>query len=163
MRIKNQLTKSSDYLEVGMSAYTTGRSEIRIRKPKSTTIQVERNRLEPCGNHQLKQLISVQYGTWNRKLKSRTESDQWDRTRLAESGTDVDSGNWNWNWTLTGTGLVSRIDVIGLFVDPEQELMFQSRIDVIGLLVDPGPRQLGWTPTAWLDLRQLGWNLERNW
>ena len=29
--------------------------------------------------------------------------------------------------------------------------MFQSRIDVIGLLVDPGPRQLGWTPTAWLE------------
>ena len=64
--------------------------------------------------------------------------------------------NWNWNWTLTGTGLVSRIDVIGLFVDPEQELMFQSRIEVIGLLLDPGPRQLGWTPL-------LGWNLERNW
>ena len=61
----------------------------------------------------------------------------------------LDSGNWN--WTLTGTGLVSRIDVIELFVDPEQELMFQSRIDVIGLLVDPGPRQLGWTPTAWLE------------
>ena len=60
-------------------------------------------------------------------------------------------GRWNWNWNLTGTGLVSLIDVIGLFLDPEQELMFQSRIDVIGLLVDPGPRQLGWTPTAWLE------------
>ena len=46
---------------------------------------------------------------------------------------------------------MSRIDVIGLFLDPEQELMFQSRIDVIGLLVDPGPRQLGWTSTAWLE------------
>ena len=46
---------------------------------------------------------------------------------------------------------MSRIDVIGLFLDPEQELMFQSRIDVIGLFLDPGPRQLGWTPTAWLD------------
>ena len=47
-------------------------------------------------------------------------------------------------WQESGTELVSRIDVIGLFLDPEQELMFQSRIDVIGLLVDPGPRQLGW-------------------
>ena len=64
---------------------------------------------------------------------------------MAESGTDVDPGNRNWNWTLTGTGLVSRIDVIGLFVDPELELMFLSRIDVIGLVVDPGPRLLGWT------------------
>ena len=51
---------------------------------------------------------------------------------------------------------MSQIDVIGLFLDPEQELMFQSRIEVIGLLLDPGPRQLGWTPL-------LGWNLERNW
>ena len=34
--------------------------------------------------------------------------------------------------------------MIGLFLDPEQELMFQSRIDVIGLLVDPDPRLLGW-------------------
>ena len=68
----------------------------------------------------------------------------------------VDPGPRQLGWTPTawlesGTELVSRIDVIGLFLDPEQELMFQSRIDVIGLLVDPGPRQLGWTPTAWLD------------
>ena len=79
---------------------------------------------------------------------------------MAESGTDVDSRNRNWNWTLTGTGLVSRIDVIGLFVDPELELMFLSLIDVIGLVVDPGPRLLGWN---WdLDClagpRQLGRN-----
>ena len=33
---------------------------------------------------------------------------------MAESGTDLDS----WNWTLTGTGLVSRIEGIGLFLDP---------------------------------------------
>ena len=85
--------------------------------------------------------------------------------------------NWNWNWnrTLTGTGLVSRIDVIGLFVDPERELMFPSRIDVIGLVADGSG-----TFSAWLEpepslldrnqdldslagLRLLGWNLERNW
>ena len=46
----------------------------------------------PESNHQLKQLISVRSGTWNRKLKSRTESDRWDRTRMAESGTDLDPG-----------------------------------------------------------------------
>ena len=90
----------------------------------------------PESNHQLKQLISVRSGTWNRKLKSRTESDRWDRTRMAESGTDL----WileleleldldlDRNGTLTGTGMVSRIDGIGLVVDP----------DGIGLVVDPG-------------------------
>ena len=50
---------------------------------------------------------------------------------------------------------MSQIDVIGLFLDPEQELMFQSRIEVIGLLLDPGPRQLGWTPL--LGWNRLGW------
>ena len=37
---------------------------------------------------------------------------------MAESGTDLDPGNGNWNWALTGTGLVSRIDGIGLVLDP---------------------------------------------
>ena len=52
---------------------------------------------------------------------------------MAESGTDLDSWNGNWILTLTGTGLVSRIDVIGLVWIRELELMFLSRIDVIGL------------------------------
>ena len=65
-------------------------------------------------------------------------------------------------WQESGTELVSRIDVIGLFLDPEQELMFQSLIDVIGLLVDPGPRLLGWT-FCLAGPRQLGRNQERNW
>ena len=78
------------------------------------------------------------------------------QSRIDVIGLSVDPGPRQLGWTPTawlesGTELVSRIDVIGLFLDPEQELMFQSRIDVIGLLVDPGPRQLGWTPTAWLE------------
>ena len=88
------------------------------------------------------------------------------------------SWDWNWNWTSTGTGLVSRIDGIGLVLDPEtgtyvsepdpcdrtrrgsgnltgtgQELDLDrnltwngtltgtglvSRIKVIGLVLDPG-------------------------
>ena len=67
------------------------------------------------------------------------ESDRWDRTRLG-------SGNWNltgtwqeldldWNLTLTGTG-------------PWLELELVSRIDGIGLVLDPGTR-------TWLE---LDWN-----
>ena len=93
--------------------------------------------------------------TWNRKLKSRTESDRCDRTRIG-SGT---STAWLDLDSLAGPVLVSRIDVIGLFLDPELELMFSSRTDVVGLVLDPGPRLLGWilggTSTAWLDLDSL--------
>ena len=42
----------------GTSEYTNGRSEQEARKQKNATIQQsERNRLEPFGDHQLKQLI----------------------------------------------------------------------------------------------------------
>ena len=73
-------------------------------------------------------------------------------------------------WNRNGTG--ESIDVIGLFVDPELELMFPSLIDVIGLVVDPGtssawlerePRLLGWNLTAWAGTQQLGLEQERNW
>ena len=51
--------ESADYkfrlFEVGMSAYTTGRSEIRIRKTKEYNNPRGTNRLEPFGNHQTKQ------------------------------------------------------------------------------------------------------------
>ena len=62
--------------------------------------------------------------------------------------------------SLAGPELVSRIDVIGLFLDPELELMCSSRTDVVGLVLDPGPswqdlQLLGWTPTAWLDSDSL--------
>ena len=79
---------------------------------------------------------------------------------MAEFGTDVDSGNRNWNWILTGTGLASRIDLIGLSVDPERELMFPSLIDVIELVVDPEPSLLGWNQDldSLAGLRLLGWN-----
>ena len=84
-----------------------------------------------------------------------SESDRCDRTlsgsRTSTAWLDLLLGWTSSAWQESGTELVSRIDVIGLFLNPEQELIFQSRIDVIGLLVDPGPRQLGWTPTAWLE------------
>ena len=74
----------------------------------------------PESNYQLKQLISVWSGTWNRKLKSRTESDRWDRTRMAESGTDLDPGigTGPWPWPGTGTGDLGSMGS-ELVVDPE--------------------------------------------
>ena len=52
-------------------------------------------------------------------------------------------------WLEPELELVSRTDVVGLFLDPELELIYSSRTDVVGLVSDPGP---SWrTPTAWLD------------
>ena len=151
----------------------------------------------PESNHQLKQLTSVRSGTWNRKLKSRTESDRWDRTRMAESGTDLDPGigtgldlDLDRNGTLTRTGMVSRIDGIGLVVDPGtwQELDpgleldrnltldwnwtgtwpltgtgLVSRIDEIGLVVDPGTGTYVSESDRWDRTRRGSGNLTGTW
>ena len=64
---------------------------------------------------------------------------------MAESGTDWYS--WNGNWTLTGTGLVSRIDVIGLVWIRNWNLCFWVGPMWSDSVVDPGL----WNGTAWLD------------
>ena len=89
------------------------RQEIGSRRPTRKQLQqseVERNCLEPFGNHQLKQSISEPVWNLEPEQKCRTESDQWDRTRLAELrmwlvppteainiGTSMESGTVNKN------------------------------------------------------------------
>ena len=58
-------------------------------------------------------------------------------------------------WLEPELELVSRTDVVGLFLDPELELIYSSRTDVVGLVcLDP---TAGLEPDLLGGLQQLGW------